>query len=540
MTNGDVAVKPAVYYAAAKSLWNYQKELFVAVAKLLKDSGNGGLLGAGGMAGDYSAVESWSTSYADTANDAIATITAFANAVNHYAEVVAETGYVWDMSEYNSNTNATKGTAPTDPVQYKSPEPTGSVTVPNPTQHHGIGLATELPGLIDALTVQVPNGDTDALDHAASSWEVFAADKTITEGRARLKQIEATFENTRTPEIENIRSHFGTLGKAVVAISDAVTALGKGVRTYHDDLTNLRNQMRADAASELSGLIKKAEVQPTLLILEDDGILVTDATTTEGKHKIARAAKTFSADIADSELLKNLPKPAFAPVDTSAVHKTLTAILAIVDPKPDPAPSKSPTPTPGGKSAGVTVDQIMAIYPQANRTNVAAWLPEINSAMANAGITTPRRKAAFLAEMGEETANFQTLTEYGDDSYFNGMYSPPKPVSKQLGNIKADDGARFRGRGGLQLTGRNNYTEASKALGVDFVNHPELVADPKYAFTTAAWYWTSHDLNTAADNANPKDADSIDDISRGINGGPNGQQVRRDNYIRACKVMGCA
>ncbi len=169
--------------------------------------------------------------------------------------------------------------------------------------------------------------------------------------------------------------------------------------------------------------------------------------------------------------------------------------------------------------------------PGANPANTAAWLPDINHAMTSAGIDTPRRAAAFLAELSEETAGFDTLTEYGSGNDYNGR--------KDLGNIQAGDGPKYKGRGGLQLTGRNNYAKASKALGVDFVNQPTLVADPKYAFATAAWYWTSRNLNAAADKADPQDAASFDQISRIINGGTHGEDVRRNNYIRMCQALHC-
>ncbi|NKY43279.1 hypothetical protein [Nocardia cerradoensis] len=87
----------------------------------------------------------------------------------------------------------------------------------------------------------------------------------------------------------------------------------------------------------------------------------------------------------------------------------------------------------------------------------------------------------------------------------------------------------------VTTTGRQ-YVEFG-ALGVDFVNHPELVADPKYAFATAAWYWNN--LNAVADNAHPRGSASIDPVSRIINGGSNGRDVRRDHFIQACQTLKC-
>ncbi|MEU6559821.1 glycoside hydrolase family 19 protein [Nocardia nova] len=211
------------------------------------------------------------------------------------------------------------------------------------------------------------------------------------------------------------------------------------------------------------------------------------------------------------------------------------ALEALATPAPAPAAAAAaPTGAPGAAQAPGQAPQPIAApaaLPGADQANVTAWLPQINSAMASAGIDTPQRAAAFLAQVGQETAGFATLTEYADGSDYNGR--------ADLGNTQPGDGQKYKGRGGLQLTGRNNYERASQALGVDFVNHPELVADPQYAFATAAWYWASHNLNAAADNAHPQDPASIDPVSQIINGGSNGKDVRRDHFIQVCQVLKC-
>ncbi len=189
-----------------------------------------------------------------------------------------------------------------------------------------------------------------------------------------------------------------------------------------------------------------------------------------------------------------------------------------------PVAAQAPAPAPQSIAAPATL-------PGADQAHVTAWLPQINSAMASAGIDTPQRAAAFLAQVGQETAGFDTLTEYSDGSDYNGR--------EDLGNTQPGDGPKYKGRGGLQLTGRHNYERASQALGVDFVNHPELVSDPQYAFATAAWYWTTHNLNAAADKAHPQDPASIDPVSQIINGGSNGKDVRRDHFIQVCQVLKC-
>lgn len=86
-------------------------------------------------------------------------------------------------------------------------------------------------------------------------------------------------------------------------------------------------------------------------------------------------------------------------------------------------------------------------------------------------------KAYLLSTVFHETAStMQPITEYGSRSYFNKYEG-----RADLGNTVQGDGYKYRGRGYVQITGRRNYTKASKLLGVDFVSKPELALDPTYA-----------------------------------------------------------
>ena len=101
-----------------------------------------------------------------------------------------------------------------------------------------------------------------------------------------------------------------------------------------------------------------------------------------------------------------------------------------------------------------------------------------------------------------------------------------------LGNTQPGDGRRFKGRGLIQVTGRYNYTQASQALGVDFVNNPELASLDENSSRIAAWYWNSRDINSAAD------AGDFERVTRLINGGTNGYQSRLTYYNRARQMLG--
>lgn len=129
-----------------------------------------------------------------------------------------------------------------------------------------------------------------------------------------------------------------------------------------------------------------------------------------------------------------------------------------------------------------------------------------NAAIA-AGITGIEL-AQFLAQTAHETKDFDWLIEVGSK---HKSYEPKflknkrtnqvkiNPVTKKpinlnqkainLGNTQPGDGKRFKGRGYIQLTGRDNYRMAGKALGLDLVNNPELAAVKSHATDIAIWYW---------------------------------------------------
>lgn len=180
----------------------------------------------------------------------------------------------------------------------------------------------------------------------------------------------------------------------------------------------------------------------------------------------------------------------------------------------------------------LTLAEMKTLAPQANSDTLRKYLPYLNKAMLAAGITTPEREAAFLAQVLHETDQLKTLTEYGDRSYFDSRYGPQTAAGRSLGNTQPGDGARYRGRGALQITGRSNYAAAGKALGVDLVHHPDRADDAEHAFDIAAWFWQSHHLNDAADT------DDLNAVTRTINGGTNGAAERQKYYDKARDVLG--
>lgn len=142
------------------------------------------------------------------------------------------------------------------------------------------------------------------------------------------------------------------------------------------------------------------------------------------------------------------------------------------------------------------------------------------SAFKKYGITTPLRIAHFLGQLAHESANFTASVE--KISYANAQAKYQN--HKYLGNTKAGDGYRFRGRGLIQLTGRANYQRYKDYSGVDVVNKPELASNISTSIDIACWYWAH---GSSWGNLNKyADVDNILGVTKGINGGTNGLQDR--------------
>lgn len=151
-------------------------------------------------------------------------------------------------------------------------------------------------------------------------------------------------------------------------------------------------------------------------------------------------------------------------------------------------------------------------------------------------VVTPRRISHFIAQCAHETGGYRFFVEKG-----SGDGPDPDPwddylqrydFRKDLGNSKGGDGARYRGRGDIQITGYINYARYGKRIGVDLINQPQRAAEPEIAAEIACLYWSDRNLNTYAD------VDDIRTITRKINGGYNGLADRERYYQRGRELWG--
>lgn len=177
----------------------------------------------------------------------------------------------------------------------------------------------------------------------------------------------------------------------------------------------------------------------------------------------------------------------------------------------------------------ITIAQLLGVMPEAG-TRLEAYLGPLNDAMTEFSIDrTMRREAAFIAQVAEETEELRFMRELADGD----AYEPPSQLAKELGNTEVGDGPKFKGGGGLMATGRWIYTRLASVLGLDLVNHPELIEQPAPAMRSAAWIWTVlKNLNGYADS------EAFFTITHHINGGYTGGDSRLAYYLRARKELG--
>lgn len=179
------------------------------------------------------------------------------------------------------------------------------------------------------------------------------------------------------------------------------------------------------------------------------------------------------------------------------------------------------------------------------------WAEPLTVAMIGGQIDTRLRICAFLAQIGHESGGLQTMSEnlnYSAEGLLKtwptrftaataaACARNPEKIANivyanRMGNTAPGDGWKYRGRGPIQITGKNNYLACGKALGIDLVSNPEKLEQPEYAARSAAWFWESNGLNSLAD------ADRFTDITRRINGGTNGMEDRKQRYNLALSVI---
>ncbi|MGA3295292.1 MAG: glycoside hydrolase family 19 protein [Candidatus Acidiferrales bacterium] len=146
------------------------------------------------------------------------------------------------------------------------------------------------------------------------------------------------------------------------------------------------------------------------------------------------------------------------------------------------------------------------------RANVPANWPRIEAALVARGIYSDLAAVATIATVSVETLTFAPVKERGGPAYLADLYEG----RKDLGNTAVGDGARFRGRGFVQITGRWDYTHFGQELGRDLAENPDLALDPQVAAEILALYFHERAIPSYAD------AENWQMVRRRVNGGLNG------------------
>ncbi|ECS7436826.1 glycoside hydrolase family 19 protein [Salmonella enterica] len=187
----------------------------------------------------------------------------------------------------------------------------------------------------------------------------------------------------------------------------------------------------------------------------------------------------------------------------------------------------------------------------------ARWFKPVSTAMVEFGITSADDQAMFIAQVGHESGGFSCIIENLNYSvngllatfgkYFDaesaekyGRTSEHPANQQAIANIVyanrmgngypgSNDGWNYRGRGLIQITGRDNYRDCSAGVKTDLLLVPQLLEQDEYAARSAAWFYASRGCL--------KHSGDITAVTKIINGGTNGLDDRKSRYEKAKSVL---
>lgn len=199
----------------------------------------------------------------------------------------------------------------------------------------------------------------------------------------------------------------------------------------------------------------------------------------------------------------------------------------------------------------LTVEQFKKLFP--GNKEADAWTAALNAILPKYGITTPLRLAGFLSQCGHESEGFTAVKENLNYSAEALTRTWPKrfptevaakyarqperignrAYANRLGNgpEESGDGWKHRGRGVIQLTGKDNYVAFAKAVGKSYEEIVAYLETKEGAVESACWYWATRSLNRLADAGN------VLALTKAINGGTNGLADRKARYAKAEEVL---
>jgi hypothetical protein len=195
---------------------------------------------------------------------------------------------------------------------------------------------------------------------------------------------------------------------------------------------------------------------------------------------------------------------------------------------------------PAGDYLGkVTLEQVVPMFPGTPHANIQTNLPFVEAGLRKLGLDDRQMLLMALGTIRAETAGFKPIPE-GESRYNTapggvpfGLYDPPSQIAKNLGNTQPGDGARYKGRGYVQLTGRDNYTRVGKQLGIDLVGNPDLGCDGATAGVILAQFLKNNESRIRAALA----ANDLRTARKLVNGGSLGLDDFTAAYNTGLKTL---
>ena len=187
----------------------------------------------------------------------------------------------------------------------------------------------------------------------------------------------------------------------------------------------------------------------------------------------------------------------------------------------------------------LTQEDVRACF-NAKADKIQEFYPYLQETCLKYQINTPARVAAFFAQIAIESLDLTYTCECATGD----TYSHRKDLGNTLpeaiaaynkaviNGFEGTIGAFYKGHGLMQTTGYYNHCKLGEALGIDLVNHPELLETPEWACKSAGWFWSTKNLNSFAD------VGEFGKITYIINGGYNEAELRLKRFIANKKILG--
>lgn len=186
----------------------------------------------------------------------------------------------------------------------------------------------------------------------------------------------------------------------------------------------------------------------------------------------------------------------------------------------------------------ITVEQIIQIDPKVKKSDLLLFEPFFEPVLRRWGIVKPQSLGGLFANLAVESAHFKRTLEYASGSAYEGR--------TDLGNTQPGDGKKFRGRGLIQLTGRNVYKQCSRDLygNESLLTTPQILESAEPALQSACWFFARY-KDILSVTLQPEtwhkpgvhNYDKFQWICIMINGGFNDYDERKQNYLRARKIL---